>query len=333
MSARFSLEFPICEASQVGHARRTCVEVAKQSGCDDVAAGRLAIVINELGTNLVKHARDGLLIFNNFPVPDGQTLEIISIDRGPGMADVQKCLTDGYSSAGSAGTGLGAVRRLSEEWDLFSRPGSGTVQVARLACGGEPAPARVRVSGVSLAAPGETHCGDAWLCLGSDSVYRILVADGLGHGPFAAEAAHAAVAALSANSRSPPPEVLLAAHQALRATRGAAVAVAELDLTAQTLRYAGIGNISAQILAQGRTQNLVSSNGTLGAQSPRPREFNYSLPPGAVAIFFSDGLTSHVRLDQYPGLVQRDPGVIAGVVYRDFKRGRDDATVVVAATS
>ena len=44
----------------------------------------------------------------------------------------------------------------------------------------------------------------------------------------------------------------------------------------------------------------------------------------------SDGLTTHWTLERLPGLAARHPSLIAGVLYRDFKRGRDDVTVVVA---
>jgi len=47
-------------------------------------------------------------------------------------------------------------------------------------------------------------------------------------------------------------------------------------------------------------------------------------------VLHSDGLVSHWSLDAYPGLAARDPSLIAGILYRDFTRGRDDVTVVVA---
>lgn len=326
-----SLQFPIQESSQVGQARRTATQWAERWGWDEVATGHSAIVINELGTNLVKHAREGMLILREVGGGGGCGLEILSIDRGPGIADLTRCLDDGYSTSGTAGTGLGAVRRLSSEWDIFSQPGAGTVQLARLGCRLAGEAGDVRVSGLSVAAPGETECGDAWMALCHESVLRIAVADGLGHGPSAAEASREAIASFTANPHLRPAEALQKMHEALRATRGAAVAVAEFDAPARKLRYAGVGNIGAIITSAEKTQNLVSVNGTLGAQSPKPREFEYDLPAGSVVVFYSDGLTSHVRLDAYPGLVQRDPAVIAGVLYRDFKRGRDDATVVVAS--
>ncbi len=326
-----SFEFPVHESSQVGHVRRTAVQLAEQFGCNEVSRGHVAIVVNELATNLVKHARGGSLILSETGLHRHHGIDIVSIDRGPGIADLDKCLRDGYSTAGTPGTGLGAVRRLSTEWDIYSQPGTGTVQVARVGCEPFAAPGGLLVSGLSVAAPGETECGDKWTTDCAGPHCRIMVTDGLGHGPAAADAARLSVATLAERPRSPPTDVLAAAHERMRATRGAAVALGEFDIAGGKLRYVGVGNIVAFIVSGGATKNMVSVNGTLGAQLPRLREFNYDLPSGAVVVMHSDGLTSHVRFDGYPGLGARDPAVIAGVLYRDFKRGRDDATVVVAA--
>src|SRR5262249_26251017 len=151
-----------------------------------------------------------------------QGLEIVSIDRGPGLTDIEKCLTDGYSTAGSQGTGLGAIRRLSSAWDIFSQASSGTVQVARV--GPDPPPdGQIRSSGVSIPAPGETECGDAWAEARVGARHRLIVADGLGHGPIAALAAREAVLAFDDTQNRALTDSLLAMHQRLKATRGAAV--------------------------------------------------------------------------------------------------------------
>ena len=120
-------------------------------------------------------------------------------------------------------------------------------------------------------------------------------------------------------------------HQALRSSRGAAVAIARIDRRRGKLTFAGVGNISARIYAGSETrQNLVSLNGTAGHQCDRIQEFNYAWPEDGLLILHSDGLSTGTGLESYPGLAARDPALIAAVLYRDFCRGRDDATVVVA---
>jgi serine phosphatase RsbU (regulator of sigma subunit) len=158
---------------------------------------------------------------------------------------------------------------------------------------------------------------------------RILVVDGLGHGADAQVAAARAVEIFEIQ-RGTVSEGLESIHRALRATRGAAAAIADIDVPRRTLQYAGIGNISGAILGRDGTRNLVSHNGTLGHTVHRIQEFSYELPAGALLVMTSDGLKTRWTLDGYPGLLRRDPTVIAAILFRDFERGRDDATALVA---
>jgi serine phosphatase RsbU (regulator of sigma subunit) len=161
---------------------------------------------------------------------------------------------------------------------------------------------------------------------------RILLADGLGHGADAEVAASKAVAVFEEGQRTMIGEALDDIHRALRPTRGAAVSIAEIDPGRQNLQYVGIGNISGSIQTGNRVRNLVSHNGIVGHAIRRIQEFSYEFPAGSLAILHSDGLKSRWTLDGYAGLTRRDPTVVAAVLFRDFQRGRDDATAVVART-
>jgi hypothetical protein len=153
--------------------------------------------------------------------------------------------------------------------------------------------------------------------------------DGLGHGCFAAEAASAAVRIFNGNTHLPPVEILQKAHGALRSTRGAALAIAEIKSATSLVRYAGVGNIAATVASGGATRSLVSHNGTVGHEMRRVQEFTYPWPAGALLIMHSDGLQTRWTFANYPGLTSRHAATVAGVIYRDFQRGRDDATVFV----
>jgi hypothetical protein len=175
-------------------------------------------------------------------------------------------------------------------------------------------------------------CGDAWrLARGRDGLLAVVVADGLGHGPLAAEAAEAACAVFEADPFAGPRAMIEAMHGATGGTRGAAVAVARIDAAAGRLTFAGVGNISGTLMgadAEDR-RGLMSHNGTVGHQVRKVQEIEYPWGPAAVLVLHSDGLQTRWALEKYPGLVRRHPAVIAGLLYRDFRRGRDDATVVV----
>lgn len=321
--------FELTEPSQVGGARRAIATAARAAGFGQTAEGRLALVITELGNNVIKHAQRGELLWHLDT--EAAAIKVWALDRGRGMANVSTCLQDGYSTAGSPGTGLGAVQRLSDRFDIFSLRDQGTVAYAEVAAQKSSEAVRFACAGLAVSFPGEAVCGDDWALKAEHGTLRAMVVDGLGHGALAAAAAAAARAVWDSdrNPRSPA-ETLQAAHAALRATRGAAMAVAWIDHAHKVVQYVGAGNIGAAIVTpQLKTRNLVSNNGTVGMELRRLQEYQYPIDDEDTFIMYSDGIASRWRLEQYPGIMQRHPGVIAGAIYRDYKRGRDDATVVV----
>lgn len=319
----------LSDESGVGEARRAARRVAREVGLDQVATEHAAIVAVEASRNAVLHAGGGQLVLT--PAAAGGWLDVLALDRGRGIADVQRAMEDGFSTAGSPGQGLGAIRRLSALFDIYSAAGKGTALFARV---GAPAPGGwVEVGAVCVALASERECGDAWTVEFPDGRPVVLVADGLGHGPLAAEAARVAIAALRANARLPAPHLVERLHAALRPTRGAAVAVAEATGVGAGVRYAGVGNISGALPGSPHVRKMVSLPGTAGHEARTIRSFDYEWTEGTLLVMHTDGITSHWDLGDYPGLAQRHPALVAGILYRDFARPRDDATVVVVRRS
>jgi hypothetical protein len=157
----------------------------------------------------------------------------------------------------------------------------------------------------------------------------MFVVDGLGHGLSAHRAAIAAIDEVRRLQPLSALELLPAVHRRLHGTRGAAVAVAEVDESADTLYFAGIGNISCSVTDGAGSRSLASMNGTAGADMGRVHEFSTPFPAEATFVMFSDGIATRWRLDDYPGLRPHHPALAAAVILRDHLRGRDDATVVV----
>ena len=322
------------EVSQVGEARRLATAMANRLGFDETGRGRVAIVVTEAATNLYKHARGGELVLRALEEGESVGLEILAVDRGPGMADVGRCMTDGFSTAGSPGNGLGAMKRLSSSFDLYSSTETGTAALARLWQGAdaEGHGGGMEVGVVNLPLAGEEVCGDAWAVDEQPGRTLVLVVDGLGHGLLAADAAREAVESFRRHASQSPEQILRAAHEALKKTRGAAMAVASLEHERREVRFAGIGNISGVILSprDAKSTSMVSHNGTVGHTLRKVQEFAYTWSPGSLLVMHSDGLATQWQLGRYPGLTARHPGVIAGVLYRDLRRERDDVTVLVA---
>lgn len=320
---------PVTESSQAGEVRRLAKALAEDAGYDDVDAGNAAIVASEVASNLVKHARDGRILLFTSHADGHACVNVLAVDRGPGISEVASSFRDGTSTAGTPGTGLGAIRRLSAICNVYSTP-SGTVLFAAVPPrrAGRPTPT-VRAGMVSVPKPGEIECGDGFAIDETASRVALLVVDGLGHGAGAAAASREAIGIFRTDPTRAPAEQMRHIHDALRATRGAAAAVAELDLVHRTVRFAGIGNIAGTIVADGKTRSTVSHHGTLGHAVRRIDEFTYPWPHGGLVILHSDGLTSRWTLDAYAGLGRHHPMLAAGLLYRDFARGSDDATVVV----
>jgi anti-sigma regulatory factor (Ser/Thr protein kinase) len=325
------LVFPILHASDVSAARRAGTRLADELGFDEVQTGRLAIVITEAGTNILKHAGEGALyIMRARSGASTPGIDVLAVDNGPGIEDLATSLQDGISTAGTSGTGLGALRRQSDEFDVWSMRGQGAAFFMRLWRGTTPPePCAMEVGALCVPMAGEEACGDGWAVSCGPEGATLLGVDGLGHGPEAAKAADAAVHALERRPTATPSEVLHAAHEALRITRGAAQSVARIDYSSGQVRFAGIGNVNCVVHDGVARRALVSHNGIVGANMRKVQEFTADYPPGALCILHSDGVQTHWDLADYPGLHTRAPALVAGILMRDFIRGRDDAMVLV----
>lgn len=320
------------DPSHVGEARRNANAIAAAAGLSETEAGKLAILVTEAASNIAKHAGRGEIMLRSLGADGVRGVELVAIDSGPGIADLTRALNDGYSTAGTAGTGLGAISRLATTFDIFTT-GGGTVLAARVERDATLGTRRARgfeLGAVRVPKRGEVACGDDWGITADDRGRVVLtVADGLGHGESAAEAARRAIEVALERSVDQPGMIVAQVHGALRTTRGAALAVAELSSGAGLVRYAGLGNISATIVSVRESKSLVSHNGIAGHEMRKIQEFSYDWPADALLVLHSDGLSGRWDLARYPGLAFRTPSVVAGVLYRDFSRGRDDALVVV----
>jgi anti-sigma regulatory factor (Ser/Thr protein kinase) len=325
-------QLTVADSSSIGEGRRLAIRLAEGIGFDEGVKGKIAIVISELVTNLIKYASGGELVLESQSSPDYAVLHIYAYDQGPGMENVTLCMQDGYSSSGTVGGGLGAISRLPHVFDIYSRPGKGTAVYCAFHTGQRPENEPMEWAGLNFNYPGELVSGDGYAHFDSANFSTVIVVDGLGHGTYANEAATLAIKTFESHVELMPAQIIEKIHNALTRTRGAAVAVARINHQTNELSYSGLGNISAQIAMDFKVQSLLSNDGIVGGNARRFHTNTYPWSSEAILTMFTDGLTSKLRLDvdTYPGFVLRSPNIIASVLMRDFKRGRDDATVVVA---
>ena len=319
----------ITDRSSIGEVRRAAQTAAQSLGFAESRRNDIGIAATEAATNIVLHANTGEFLICATQNEGSSYLDLLALDSGSGIYNIPRAFEDGYSTIGTAGQGLGAVQRLSDVSSLYSLPDRGTVFWIRFHLG---TIALTRQHGaVSIPIKGESVCGDGFLALPGKLRSLYMMVDGLGHGAHAAEAAEEAVKTVRTHAAESAAEIIARTHDALKKTRGAAMTVTVVDHERQILICSGVGNISATIIGTATTRSLVSQNGTLGAVLPRIQEFTYPIDSRSLLLMYSDGLNTKCSLSSYPGLQVRHPQLIAGLLYRDFSRHRDDASVMLAS--
>jgi len=338
----------IKDEAQVGAVRRAVNRFASDLDFEETSLAELDIVVQEIGTNAARYATAGGWLHYTTTLGAGVGIELFYWDTGPGIYDLDRAIRDGVSTSGSLGAGLGAIRRLMDEFDVYStlrttsrlslsqrRTFHGTAMLARKWLNNEKAetPASVEAEryGVwSRPHPGEEANGDAYFIGERGGRTLLAVIDGLGHGPGAKQAADVVIDHLEEWTGEPLDEVLPALHDSLRATRGAVIGAAIIDKAGGRFHYAGIGNIMVRVYGAPERVSPISANGTLGARLGQVRVWTYPWAEGATLIMASDGVSASWDIEAYPGVLKQSPQLLAGIMMRDYGRDNDDATVLVA---
>src|ERR1700721_2253315 len=278
------------ESSQAGETRRRAIEYAEGLDLDETRRGAVGLAATEMATNLVKHAGRGNMLIQKIRENGGSGLRLISVDKGPGIANMANAMQDGHSTAGSMGSGLGAIRRVSDIFEVYSSSGAGTLVRAEFWKGKHEHTSEggfIQTGVVSEPLHGEEECGDGWGIRRFADSLVLMVADGLGHGFFAAEAALEAERVLAQARDISPEHLLQDVKNAFRKTRGAAVAVARIQPQRGLLTFSGVGNVSASIVSSGVSRSMASHNGTAGHQVQRLQEFTYPWNADSILIMHS----------------------------------------------
>jgi anti-sigma regulatory factor (Ser/Thr protein kinase) len=337
---------PLTHEAQVGLARRHINRLAAEIGLSDLQLAEIELVVKELGSNALKFARGTGRIY--FAAADERLeprgIEIIYLDKGPGIEDTAIAISDGYSTTGSLGAGLGAIKRMSDEFYIYSaldsvtrrlpmygRTTHGTAIVFRKRVNREDsAPQAAQGIWGTMTRPleGHTDNGDAYVVRTLDNRLLVAVIDGLGHGEAASESARAAITAIERNLERSVEAIVWEAHEALRQMRGAVMGLAAIDRAAGTIEFAGVGNTDIRVIGGRERLRFISLNGTLGSRLDRVKVFKEDLPKMATLIMATDGISERWEPDNYPGLFGLHPQLFCATVMRDFSRPNDDATIL-----
>ncbi len=327
----------VTHRAHVGEAERLCARVAHELGFDETATAELRIVARELATNQIRHANGGQIRVERTEGDGRPGLQIVAEDGGAGIVDLEVALTDGYSTDGGSGSGLGAVQRLTDELTVTSGRPTGGVRsriVARRWLQPERAPATAAVPGPEIgvatrACPGERVNGDGFVVQRWEDRLLVGVLDGLGHGAFAHRASATARRVIERHHARRLDELFRRVSRECRATRGLVMALARFDLTAGTFRFASVGNIEARMIHPDTRADLMVRRGVLGRSAPMPRITTNPWLPGSWLILHSDGIASRWQPADFPSLWLGTAQEAAGWLLRHRASDSDDATVVV----
>lgn len=341
----------IRDEGEIGAARRAVHRFASSLGFSANELSELDIVVQEIGTNAVRYAANGGGCLHwTQPIDGAGGVELFYADRGPGIYDIDRALRDGVSTSGSLGGGLGAIRRLLDEFDVYSTVRNTTARLSRsrrtthgTALLGRKRTAAMRpraavVEGEkqsqrigiwSRPRPREEVNGDAYFIKEHGAQTLYVVVDGLGHGHGAHAASAVALTSLEQWAGEPLEEVFWAAHAALRATRGAVMGACVVDRERDDFYYAGVGNVEARVFNAPEQVRPIPNNGTLGMRLASVRVWKHKWAAGATLVMASDGLSARWDINSYPGILNRSPQLLAGLLMRDYGRDSDDATVLV----
>lgn len=326
------LWFTLDNTSAVSRVRRQAAELAGRLGFSATRRGEVEIVVSELASNVVKHARGGDVALGILRRDGEAVLRVVTIDSGPGSRDIEALVTDGVSTTGTLGIGLGAARRLASTLDLYSVPAVGTIADAHFHA--EPgATAASDVAWLTRPLGDAGACGDAVAKRDLPDGRLVMLADGLGHGPLAALASEKAAEVLSSSATTSPAALLTEMHRALGSTRGAAVAVVRVETAARRVVHASVGNVSGRLLGPARSRTLPAQPGIVGHRMPRLREQVESLDGAQALVLHSDGLSDKWTVEDMPGVLGHGAGVLAAALLREAGVRRDDASVLTVRTS
>lgn len=298
--------------------------------------GKIQIVAAELASNLLKFGdRNRELLWKEVMYKGEAGIEILALDKGPGIGSIAQALEDGFSTSGTAGEGLGAIQRQSDFFEIYSRPAQGTVVLSRFFVN-EGFPLKnqaLNFAALSVAKPNEMLCGDGYLVEyePEEQRFNILIMDGLGHGPGAYEASQAGIEAYAAIPKDSPSQSLRLVHEQIKKTRGTVAMALEYHFKEETLSYCGVGNIAGKTISFNTSKYFSSFNGIVGhVMSSRIHDQEMPWERGGLLVIHSDGLVSRWDLTKYVQIQKYDPAVLAACLYRDFSRGNDDTTIIIS---
>lgn len=326
--------YVIADRSYISFIKREIHTLVSRGGFTPVRIGEIDIIVSEITSNLVKHAGGGELLYRLQEDKGIWSFEVLAVDKGPGIENVSQMMRDGVSTTHTLGQGLGALGRLSDFFQLYSIRGWGTIAYSSVRSQPEtfiPPPKKaVDIRALCVPKGGETVCGDGYRIKELAHQTHIFFGDGLGHGNKAHDAVEQAGDWFEDCSESDPVEIIRYIHANVKRTRGLVGTVAIFDHAQRVWNICGVGNISTRVYGGLLFKHYLAYNGIIGLSIPNTmKAFNFQAENNHTLIMSSDGLRTRWDMSRYTVYSRYDAIVLAAMLYKDFARGTDDASVLL----
>ena len=295
--------------------------------------GEIDIVVSEMVSNLIKYATRGELLYRLSKQENEYLFEVICIDNGVGIKDINHSMKDGISSKSTLGHGIGYIQRLSNFSQIYSQPDWGTIVYSQFMASLELnkiTQNNTLVRCINVSMPGEKVSGDGAAIRQVGDKTLVLLGDGLGHGEFAKEAMDKATEIFQQTNYSEPSDIIRELHTNVKKTRGLVATIGILDHKTKQWQISGIGNIAVRLQRGLEYKNYSSYNGIIGLNIPGRIENNrYEMEKFQQLILCSDGIKTRWDLVHYPSILKYDPMLLAAAIYKDHGRRTDDMTILI----
>jgi len=329
-------QLSVNDESDIVTCRHKIRTIATEIGFSNSGQSLVETVVSELAHNIITYAGKGQIILKHVEKDGKDGIIVIAKDEGPGIADIGLALKDGHSSGHGLGLGLPGIRDMMDEFQITSEVGKGTIVTAAKWTPGIVSPMRkiqniIDFGNATSPFPMEPVSGDAFTVMLIHDRVLVAVVDGLGHGMKAAISSWRAILSLERNIGKSVIELINKTHRELLKIGGkVAMTVAYIDLSANVITWAGIGNVDGVIYradqhASPYKEVLIQRHGVVGYKIPNPHVYSLPLNPQDTIIFSTDGIA---RLRN--GLYLTSPTQeIADHILAEYGKDTDDALVLV----
>lgn len=323
-------------------------------GVSGVDCCLVSTMIAELGTNIIKYAKQGSIQVTKQRTDYFLDVQITANDEGPGIQDINLAMKDSYTTGGSLGLGLPALKRMADEFIIKSENDMGTSVYVRkkikllhknnakksaLAATSLPQRKELIVSRQQqknswdigyYVRPMSGHMvsGDAVCVLEFDHYILLAVIDVTGHGDTAHEVANKLQHYIQQQKNLDLKWMMKALHEHLKGSVGAALGLFLVDVNEQSFEYISIGNTKAR-RSVGDIWRGVAKDGVLGQRLPNLIAQQGHLNNGDVFVLWSDGLSDHLIDSFIKNIAYESSDKIAFDLIRSLGKRYDDASCIV----